>query len=111
MRHVLGWLEYHRVPANERRKHFPGWNGHREVERADQTSDANRTPIAHRPLVPQLAWHRPAEEPSALTSGVIGGIDPLLDVAARFGQRLTHLARHGVGDFFLTLCHDVANHT
>ena len=66
VRHVFGRLEDARVSAEQRRKHLPGRNRHRKVERRDDAADADRPAEAHRPLVPQLARHRVAEQAGVL---------------------------------------------
>ena len=62
MRNVPRRLEDHCISAYESRKHFPGRNGHRKVERTNETRDSDRTAVAHRPLVAQLAGHGLAEQ-------------------------------------------------
>ena len=69
---------------------------------------ASAPPDAHRPFVGQLGRHRVAEQPSALAGHQERDVDPLLDVAARLGQDLAHLARHGPGETFLVLRHEGA---
>src|SRR6266403_1277204 len=98
MRYVLGRLEDHRVSAYECRKHLPGGNRHREVERTNESRDSDRTAVAHRPLVPKLARNCLAEEAASLTRRIVRGVDSLLHVATRLGERLPHFARHRVGD-------------
>src|SRR5438552_18011437 len=109
VRNVFGRLEDHRIATHQRWKHFPGRDRHREVERADETGNTERPAIAHRPFIPQLTRNRLAKESAAFTRRVVGCVDPLLDVAAGLGKWLTHLPRHGVGDFFLAPGHDVSD--
>src|SRR5687768_10071356 len=111
VRHIFGRLEHDGVSAYERRKHFPGWNCKRKVERADESGNADWSAITHRPLVPQLTRHSVAEQPAPLTRGVVRGIYSLLDVTPRFGEWLAHLTRHRVGDFFLSAAEHVADHS
>src|ERR1019366_3707286 len=110
MRNVLGWFEDHRVAANKSGKHFPGRNRKRKIERTYEAGDSDRPPVAHRPFVAQLAWNRMAEQPASFTCRVISGVNSFLDVAARFGERLPHLASHGIGDLVLSFGQEVANH-
>src|SRR5712672_1118852 len=109
MRYVFRRLEDHRISAYECRKHLPGGNRHREVERANESRDSNRTAVAHRPFIPELARDRLAKEAASFARRVISGVDSLLHVTARLGERLPHFARHRVGDFFFALGHDVAD--
>ncbi len=103
VRHIFGGLEDHGVSAQQRRKHFPGGNREREVERRDQPRDPDRPAIAHRPLVAQLRRHDSAEQAPALGGGVECRVDPLLHVAARLRDDLPHLARHRARDVVLAL--------
>ena len=65
------------------------------------------TPIGpadgHRELVGHLRGHGLAEEPAPLAGHVVGDVDRLLDVAARLGQDLAHLAGHEPAELFLVL--------
>ena len=72
-----------------------------------QTPMGRRTLIAH--LFAQLRRHRLAEEAAALHAGVVGGVDALLQVAARLREHLAHLARGGPGDLVLALGEQVAH--
>ena len=65
--------------------------------------DADRLADAHRPLVGQLARGRVAEHAPALPGHQVGDVDAFLDVAARLGQDLAHLARHLAREAFLVL--------
>ncbi len=109
MRDVLSRLEDHRVSAHERRKHLPGRDRHRKVERADETRHADRTAVAHRPLVPQLARDGLSKQPPALARRVEYAVSIPSCPSPEFQSVLPHLARHRVGDFFLPLRHDVAD--
>ena len=102
-------LKMHAFPQTQRRKHLPRRDRHREVERRDDARHADRATEAHRPLVAQLARHGVAEQPASFGRRVVRRVDAFLDVAARLGERLAHLARHEVGDLFLPLRHDVAD--
>ena len=55
---------------------------------------ADRHAHGHAELVRQLARRVVAEQPAALPRHVVGGVDPLLDVAPRLGDDLAHLAGH-----------------
>src|SRR5687768_410211 len=109
MGNVFSGLEHARVPAEERRKHFPGGNRQRKIERTNQAGHADRPAEAHRPFVTQLARRGMSEEPPPLARGVVRGVDPLLNISARLGERLAHLARHSVGDLLLSASENVAN--
>ena len=100
---VLGGLEDHRVSAQQRRKHLPGRNRERKIERRDEAGDADRAPIAHRPLVAQLRRHHATEQSPAFGRRIECGVDPLLHVAARLGENLPHLARHRARNDVLSL--------
>ena len=51
------------------------------------------------------------EEATPFGGRVVRGVDALLHIAARFGERLAHLARHDVGEFFLAGRQQVAHAT
>ncbi len=70
--------------------------------------DPDRLADAHRPLVGQLGRHRVAEHPAALAGHQERDVDPLLDVAARLGEDLAHLAGHRSGQALLVLGHERA---
>ena len=70
------------LPQSSAGNVFQVGNRHRKVERRDEPGDADRPAVAHRPLVRQLRRHHVAEEPPPLGRGVVGGVDPLLHVAA-----------------------------
>src|SRR5262249_10004304 len=65
--------------------------------------DTDRLAHAHVPLVAQLGRRRVAEEAPALAGHVVRDVDRLLDVAARLGLHLPHLARHQIGERGLLL--------
>ena len=88
-------LEDDRVAADQRRHHLPARDGDREVPGRDDAGDADRLADAHRPLVGQLGGHRVAEHAAPLAGHQVGDVDAFLDVAARLGEDLAHLARHG----------------
>src|SRR2546423_3648632 len=111
MRDVLGGLEYHRVPANKRGEHLPGRNGHRKIERADQSGDSDRPAVAHRPFIAQLTRYGLSKKTPAFARRVVCRVDSLLNIAPGFSQRLSHLARHCIRDLFLALGHDVADYS
>ncbi len=50
-----------------------------------------------------------SEQAPSLDCRVVGSVDTLLDVAARLGQRLSHLAGHQVGDFLLLFGEEIAH--
>src|SRR6186997_3321595 len=108
MRHVLGWLEDHRVSAEQRRKHLPRRDGHGEVERRHQATYADGTPEAHRPLRLQLTRHGVAKEAASFSGGVVRRVDAFLYVPARLLEWLPHLAGHQVRDLLLTIGHEIA---
>ena len=109
VRHVLGRLEDARVPAHQRREHLPRRDRERKVERRDDAGDADRAAEAHRPLGAQLAGHGVAVQAAPFRRREVRGVDALLHVAARLGERLAHLARHEVGDLVLARRHQVAD--
>ena len=109
VRDILARLEDARVSAHERRKHLPGRDGERKVERCDDARHTDRATKAHRPLVRQLARHGATGQLPAHRGRVVGRVYALLNVATRLGERLAHLARHEVGDLLLALDHQVAD--
>src|SRR5712692_1522520 len=77
VRHVLGGLEDHGVPAGERGKHLPRRDRHREIEGGDEPGDADRSPVGHRPFVAQLGGHDATEQASPLARRVEGRVDQI----------------------------------
>src|SRR5579859_6860460 len=57
-RRILGGLQHHRVPADERGRHLPRRNGHRKIPGCDHSADANRLPHAHGEFIRQLRRSR-----------------------------------------------------
>jgi hypothetical protein len=49
------------------------------------------------------------KEASTLRGGIVRRVDALLNVTARFSERLAHLTRHEIGDLVLSLRHQVAD--
>ena len=70
------------------------------------------TPIGSRMLIAHLSGssrrHRVAEHPAALAGHQEGDVDAFLDVAARLGEDLAHLAGHRAGEALLVLGHERA---
>ena len=91
-RRVVRGLEDDGVPADERRHDLPRRDGDREVPRRDHADDADGLPNAHLELVGQLGGRRVAEEATSLAGHVVAHVDGFLDVAARLGEHLPHLA-------------------
>ena len=96
-------LDHRRVATDERREELPGGDGDREVPGGDDADDPDRAPDGHGELVGHLRWHGLPEEAPALPGHVVRDVDRLLDVAARLGQDLAHLAGHEPGELFLVL--------
>ena len=103
VRHVFGGLENHRISAQQCRKHLPSGDSERKIERRDETGDANRAPITHRPFVAQLRGHDATEQAPAFRRCIECGVDPLLYVPTRFGQYFAHLPSHRARDRLLPL--------
>ena len=99
------WLEHHGVAGDERGHRLPARDRHREVPGRDDAGDPERLADAHRPLVGQLGRDRLAGHPSPFAGHQVGDVDPLLDVTARLGQDLAHLAGHRPGETLLVLGH------
>ena len=109
VRYVLGGLEDHGVPAQQRGEHFPGGDREREIERRDESRDPDRTAVAHRALVPQLRGDHAPEQPAALGRRIKRGVDPFLDVASRLGDDFPHFSRHRARDGILALDQELAD--
>src|SRR3954469_14179223 len=109
VRHVFGRLENDGVSAHQSGKHLPGWDSHRKIERTDQARDSDRSPVTHRPLVPQFTGNGFAKQPAPFACCIVGGVYSLLHIPTCLGERLPHLPRHRVRDFFLSPGHDVAD--
>ena len=101
-------LEHDRVAGDERRHHLPARDRHREVPGRDDPGHADRLADAHRPLVGQLGRDGVAEHPAALAGHQVGDVDAFLDVAARLGEDLAHLAGHRPREPLLVLGHERA---
>ena len=106
VRRVRRRLEDHDVAGDQGRHHLPARDGHREVPGRDDPGDAKRLADAHRPLVGELRGDRLAGHPAAFAGHQVGDVDPFLDVAARLGQDLAHLAGHRPGEPLLVLGHE-----
>ena len=98
MRRVRRGLEHDGVAGHERRHHLPARDRHREVPGRDDPGHTERLADAHRPLVGQLRRDRVAGHPPALAGHQVGDVDAFLDVAARLGDDLAHLAGHRPGE-------------
>ena len=108
VRRVAGRLEHDRVAGDERRHHLPARDRHREVPGRDDPDDADRLADAHRPLVGQLGRDCVAECAAPLAGHQERDVDAFLDVAARLGEHLAHLAGHRAGEALLVLRHELA---
>jgi hypothetical protein len=106
-RRVGGRLEDDRVPGHERRRDLPGRDRDREVPGRDHADDADRHAHAHVELVPELRRRRLAVEAPPLPGHVVAHVDRFLDVAARLGEHLAHLAGHQLGQVLLGLRDEV----
>ena len=100
---VAGGLEDDRVAADEGGRDLPARDGDGEVPRRDRADDPDRHADAHLELVRHLRRRRLAEEAATLAGHVEGHVDRLLDVAARLGAHLAHLAHHQLGQLVLAL--------
>ncbi len=98
VRSVLGRFEHNRVAAEQRREELPGRDRHGKVPGSDQSADADRRADRHGELIRQLRGRGLAKEPSALARGIVGRVGPLLNVAARLLENLSHLPGHGPRD-------------
>ena len=87
---------------------LPARDRDREVPRRDHADDSDRLADAHVELVAELRRRRLAEQAPALAGHVVGHVDRFLDVAARLGQHLAHLARHQLREVLLLLGQEVA---
>ena len=95
---VLGGLPHHGVPAQERRDQVPGRDRDREVARRHDRGDADRGAEREELLVGHLGRHGHAVEPPSLAEEEGAGVDDLLDLAARFPDRLADLAGDDPGE-------------
>ncbi len=107
-RRVVRGLEDDGVAADERRHDLPRRDGDGEVPRRDHADHADGLPDAHLELVGQLGGRRVAEESTSFAGHVVAHVDRFLDVAARLGEHLPHLARHELRELVLVLCHERA---
>ena len=89
---VLRRLPHHGVAAQQRRHDVPGGHGDREVPRGDDRGGSDRRAEREQLLVGQLARHRHPVETPTLRLEEGAGVDDLLHLAARFGDRLADLA-------------------
>ena len=100
-RRVLGRLPDDRVAAQDRRHQVPGRHGDREVARGDDRGHADRRAEREQLLVGHLRRDRLAVQPPALADEEVAGVDDLLHLAARLGDRLADLARDELGERLL----------
>src|SRR5713101_9860044 len=91
---IAGGLDDNGVARDERREHFPGWDGDRKVPRRDASDDANRVTRGNACFVGQFDGDAVAEETASFTTHVVGHVDAFLYVAARLFEYLAHLLRH-----------------
>ena len=109
LRRVLGRLPHHRVAAQQRRDQVPGRHRRREVAGGDDGGHADRVAEGEQLLVGHLRRHRLAVQAPALAQEEVGGVDDLLDLAARLGDRLAHLGGHDPRQRLLVGLHDPAD--
>ena len=81
------------VAADQRDGGVPGIDRYREVERRDNTDDADWMPGLHQAVAWTLRRHGLAEEHSGLTESVVADVNHLLHLTLRF--------RHGLARFNL----------
>ena len=105
VRRVGRRLEHDGIAGDEGGHRLPARDRHREVPGRDDPGDPERLADAHRPLVGQLGGDGVAGHPAALAGHQVGDVDAFLDVAARLGDDLAHLARHRPGEPLLVLGH------
>ena len=96
------------LPDHQGRHRLPARDGDREVPGGDDPGDAQRLADRHRPLVGQLGRDGVAEHPAAFARHQERDVDALLDVAARLGEDLAHLAGHRSRQALLVLRHQRA---
>ncbi len=106
---VLGRLPHHRVAAQQRRDDVPGRHRRREVPGGDDGRHAHRVAEREQLLVGHLRRHRLAVQAPALTQEEVTGVDDLLHLAARLGDRLAHLGGHHPRQRLLVGLHDAAD--
>ena len=101
-------FEHDGVTEDECRHDLPGRDRERKIPWRDRRDDTHRVAHAHRPLVGELRRDDVAELAAPLAGDVIGHVDALLDVAARFREHLAHLASHLAREVVLASEHDLA---
>src|SRR5258707_396168 len=98
-RSIAGGFDDNGVARDERREHFPGWDGDGKVPRRDASDDANRVTRGNACFVGQFDGDAVAEETASFTTHVVGHVDAFLYVAARLFEYLAHLLRHSTRQF------------
>src|SRR5712691_11068962 len=108
-RSIAGGFDDNGVARDERREHFPGWDGDGKVPRRDAGDDANRVTRGNARFVGQFDGDAVAEEAASFTTRVVGHVDAFLYVAARLFEYLAHLLRHGARNFLFAAQEQLAN--
>ncbi len=95
---VDGGLPHDGVAAQQRRDDVPRRNRHRKVARGYHRHHTNRLPEGEQLLVGQLRRHGLAVQTAPLTEKEAAGINDLLYLTARLGQRLADLTGDQPGE-------------
>src|SRR6266852_2620965 len=106
---IAGGLDDDGITRDERREHFPGWDGDGKVPRRDAGDDANRITYGNARFVGQFHGDAVAEEATSFTAHVVGHVDAFLHVATRLFEYLAHLLRHGTRNFLFAAQEQFAN--
>src|ERR1700686_4818891 len=105
-RSVLRRFNYAGVAANDGRQQLPRGDSHGKIPGRDHAADSDGLADGHGELVGQFGGYGGTEQAAAFAGVVVGGIDPLLDIASSFFQHLAHFASHVTGIIFLTFDQD-----
>src|SRR6266487_14245 len=98
-RSITGGLDDDSISRDERREHFPGWDGDGEVPRRDAGDNANGITHGDARLIGKFDGDAVAEETASFTAHVVGHVDAFLHVTAGLFEYLAHFLRHGTRQF------------
>ena len=105
---LLGRLPHDRVAADEGQRGVPRPDRDREVERADDTDDAQRVPLLHHPVARPLGGDGQPEQLAGQADREVADVDHLLNLAQPLGADLAGLDRHQRAEIGLVFAQQLA---
>ena len=98
-----------RVAADVGQHRVPGPDGHREVERGDDSDGPERVPLFTHRVTGTLGVHRESVQHARLSDREVGDVDALLDLAPTLLRDLAHLERDQATERILLRTHRLAH--